>query len=200
VLLVVDNYDSFTFNLVQEVGRLAPELEVRVVRNDRISIVEAESLDLAAILVSPGPCGPGEAGVSMELVRRFAGRVPILGVCLGHQAIAAAFGMEVVRAPRPIHGRAWAVHHDGRGILRDLPSPFPAARYHSLLVEASSVRPPFRISAWTDEGLVMGIRWEGPPGSAPLEGVQFHPESYLTPLGGRVLANFLGRSLVATAR
>ncbi len=195
MLLVLDNYDSFTFNLVQAVETIAPELEVRVVRNDRISVVEAEALAPQALLISPGPCGPREAGVSIELVRRFAGRIPVLGVCLGHQAIAEAFSMQVVRAPRPIHGRPWEIHHDGQGFLAGLPSPLPAARYHSLLVERSSVRPPFRVTAWTEDGLVMGIRREGTPGEAPLEGVQFHPESYLTPDGPRLLANFLGGPL-----
>lgn len=191
VLLVIDNYDSFTFNLVQAVGGLAPDLEVKVVRNDRISVDQAEAIEPAAILLSPGPCGPTETGVSIELVRRFAGRIPILGVCLGHQAIAAAFGMDVVRAPRPIHGMAWNIHHDREGLLAGLPSPLSAARYHSLIVDRGSVQPPFRVSAWTEDGLVMGIRRDGGPGDAPLEGVQFHPESFMTPDGPGLLANFL---------
>ncbi|MGA0287162.1 MAG: anthranilate synthase component II [Phycisphaerales bacterium] len=191
MLLVIDNYDSFTFNLVQAVGAIAPTLERRGVRNDRITTGEAEALSPQALLLSPGPCGPAETGVSIELIRRFAGRIPILGVCLGHQAIAAAFGMEVRRAPRPIHGMASPVHHDGGGFLEGLPSPLSAARYHSLLVEVHSVRPPFRVSAWTEDGLVMGLRREGDAGDAPLEGVQFHPESFMTPEGPRLLANFI---------
>lgn len=191
MLLVIDNYDSFTFNLVQAVGAIAPALETRVVRNDRITGEEAEALSPTALLLSPGPCGPAETGVSIELVHRFAGRIPILGVCLGHQAIAAAFGMSVVRAPRPIHGMASQIHHDREGLLTGLPSPLSAARYHSLMVERESVQAPFRVSAWTEDGLVMGVRRDAAPGDAPLEGVQFHPESFMTPEGPRLLANFL---------
>jgi anthranilate synthase/aminodeoxychorismate synthase-like glutamine amidotransferase len=213
VILVIDNYDSFTWNLVQAVGTLHPGADVRVVRNDRIDGAAAEALSPSHIIVSPGPCTPQEAGASVEVIRRLAGRVPILGVCLGHQCIAAAFGMMVRPCERPMHGMTSAVHHDGRGIFAGVASPLPAARYHSLVVEERSVPRGWEVSAWTEDPdggrVVMGLRRarsdpdgaaQGPGArAAPLDGVQFHPESFLTPAGPRLLANFLGVGGVAAA-
>jgi anthranilate synthase component 2 len=200
VVLLIDNYDSFTWNLVQAVGALIPNAavgrDVVVVRHDEVTPEQVETLDRgrppSRIIISPGPCTPREAGVSVAVIERFAGRVRILGVCLGHQAIGAAFGMRVVRSPRPIHGKPSPVHHDGRGVFAGLQSPLGAARYHSLVVEEASVTPGWEVSAWTNgpEGrLVMGLRRQGP--GAPVEGVQFHPESFMTPEGSGLLRNFL---------
>ena len=191
MLLLIDNYDSFTFNLVQRFGEIQRGLDVRVVRNDRIAPDEAEALAPSHLVVSPGPCTPKEAGVSAAMIGRFRGRVPILGVCLGHQTIGDCHGMTVRRNDRPVHGKTSPIHHDGRGLFVGLSNPFVATRYHSLVVDPATVHPDFEVSAWTDRGEIMGLRWKAPAGAAPLEGVQFHPESFLTVEGPRLLANFL---------
>jgi anthranilate synthase/aminodeoxychorismate synthase-like glutamine amidotransferase len=185
MLLVIDNYDSFAYNLVQYLGELGAALAVH--RNDAVTVDAVEALSPSAIVVSPGPGAPADAGISPEVIRRFAGRRPILGVCLGHQAIGEVFGGRIARAPRPIHGKTSRIHHDGRGIFAGLPDPFEATRYHSLIVERGSVPDCLEVSAWTDDGLVMGLRHR----SAPVDGVQFHPESILTTAGKALLANFV---------
>ena len=185
MLLMIDNYDSFTYNLVQYFGELGED--VRVYRNDRIAIEEIEALKPSRIVISPGPCTPNEAGVSVETIRRFAGRLPLLGVCLGHQSLAVAFGGEVVRAERLMHGKTSMIRHDGRTIYRDLPNPFEATRYHSLIVKRSNLPACFEISAETAEGEIMVLRHK----SLGVEGVQFHPESILTAAGKDLLRNFL---------
>jgi anthranilate synthase/aminodeoxychorismate synthase-like glutamine amidotransferase len=185
MILVVDNYDSFTWNLVQALQSLGRE--VRVLRNDAASPDEIAARPPDRLVISPGPCTPREAGISNLLVRRLAGRVPVLGVCLGHQCIAHAFGARIVRAPRPVHGKTSPVHHDGRGLFAGLPVPFEAMRYHSLVVEEASLPTDFEVSARAPGGEVMGLRHR----SWPLEGVQFHPESYRTPEGLSILRNFL---------
>ncbi len=193
MILLIDNYDSFTFNLVQRLGELDPQVDLRVVRNDEITVAEIERLGPSHIILSPGPCTPNEAGVCNEVVAAFRGRVPLLGVCLGHQCIGAAHGMVVGRAATIMHGKTSLIHHDGRGLFAGLPNPFTATRYHSLIVERDTVPlDEFEISAWTDDEVVMGLRWKGPKGAAPLDGVQFHPESFLTTDGPLLLANFLG--------
>ena len=191
MLLLIDNYDSFTFNLVQRFGEIQRGLDVRVERNDRIAPDEAEALAPSHLVVSPGPCTPKEAGVSAAMIGRFRGRVPILGVCLGHQTIGDCHGMTVRRNDRPVHGKTSPIHHDGRGLFVGLSNPFVATRYHSLVVDPATVHTDFEVSAWTDRGEIMGLRWKAPAGAAPLEGVQFHPESFLTVEGPRLLANFL---------
>jgi anthranilate synthase/aminodeoxychorismate synthase-like glutamine amidotransferase len=192
MLLVIDNYDSFTWNLVHAIGHLRPGMDIRVMRNDDVDAGGIEELAPMALVLSPGPCSPRESGVCRDAIRTMAGRVPILGVCLGHQAIADAFGMGVVVAPEPVHGKTSAISHDGRGIFAGLPSPLEVARYHSLVVERSTVSGPFEVSAWTPEGLVMGLRWTGAGHErCPMDGVQFHPESFLTGQGPALLRNFL---------
>ncbi len=186
MILVIDNYDSFTFNLVQHLGELGAELDVR--RNDQITLDEIEALDPEKIVVSPGPCTPKEAGISVDLIQRFAGKKPILGVCLGHQAIGEAFGGNVVRAPYLMHGKTSAIHHDGREIFHALPQDFTATRYHSLIVRRESLPDELEISAETADGLIMGLRHK----RFAVEGVQFHPESILTEVGRKLLGNFLG--------
>jgi len=186
VLLMIDNYDSFTYNLVQYLGELGAEVEVR--RNDAIDVAGIEAMAPAGIVISPGPCTPNEARVSLDLIPALAGRIPILGVCLGHQCMGQAFGGRVIRAPRLMHGKTSPIHHDGRTIFRGLSQPFTATRYHSLLVERESLPDCLEVSAWTSEGEIMGLRHK----SLPIEGVQFHPESILTLEGKQLLSNFLG--------
>jgi len=187
MLLMIDNYDSFTYNLVQYLGELGED--VRVVRNDEMTLDELEVLGPGKIVISPGPCTPNEAGISLGLIERMAGRVPILGVCLGHQAIGQAFGGHVVHAKTLMHGKVSLIHHEGKGVFRGLPSPYEATRYHSLAIERGSCPPELEITAWTDDGEIMGVRHR----SLPVEGVQFHPESILTQHGHALLRNFLTR-------
>ncbi len=199
-VLLIDNYDSFTFNLVQRIGELDASIDLRVVRNDRITAAEALEMSPSQVIVSPGPCSPTEAGVSNEIVRAFAGRVPVLGVCLGHQCIGFSNGMTVTRHTKIMHGKTSEIHHDGEGIYRGVPNPFTATRYHSLVVLPETVPAGWIVSSWAfdtlDDGrevkVVMGLRRAGAPGEAPLEGVQYHPESFLTVEGPKLLANFLG--------
>jgi anthranilate synthase/aminodeoxychorismate synthase-like glutamine amidotransferase len=192
VVFVLDNYDSFTYNLVQYLGELGAEVEVR--RNDQVKISDVEAMRPTRIVISPGPCTPQDAGISIELIRQFAGKVPILGVCLGHQAIGAAFGGKVVRAPHLMHGKTSAVTHDGKTIFRDLPTPMTATRYHSLIVEEKNLPQALEVSAWTTEKdgsrTIMGLRHR----KFAVEGVQFHPESVLTDAGKSLVGNFLKES------
>ncbi|MFM9959460.1 MAG: anthranilate synthase component II [Phycisphaerales bacterium] len=219
MILLIDNYDSFTWNLVQRIGELDPAIDLRVVRNDKITPDEALALRPSHLIISPGPCSPTEAGVSNDMIRAFAGRIPVLGVCLGHQCMGHVYGMTVTRNPKVMHGKTSLIHHDGRGLFKGVPNPFTATRYHSLVVLKETVPTPtstakptraaggeahWEVSAWTedtfeDEGgqevtreVVMGLRRVGNSGEAPMEGVQFHPESFLTLEGPRLLANFLG--------
>jgi anthranilate synthase component 2 len=185
MLLMIDNYDSFTYNLVQYFGELGEE--VRVARNDEITLDEIARLNPDRICVSPGPCSPTEAGISLDVIRRFGGSVPILGVCLGHQAIGHAFGGRVIRARTLMHGKTASVEHTGVGVFRGLPSPFIATRYHSLAVERASLPECLEITAWTADGEIMGLRHR----RLPVEGVQFHPESIATEHGHALLKNFL---------
>lgn len=189
MILVIDNYDSFTYNLVQYLGELGCEVQVR--RNDEIGLEGIADLKPDHILISPGPCTPNEAGVSLSLIERFRGEIPILGVCLGHQSIGQAFGGDVIRAERLMHGKTSQIHHDGKGLFRDLPNPFTATRYHSLIVKRETLPDCLEITAWTEEGEIMGLRHK----EYPVEGVQFHPESIITQNGHKMLANFLGRSV-----
>ncbi len=185
MLLMIDNYDSFTYNLVQYFGELGARVEVR--RNDAVDIAGIETLSPERICISPGPCTPMEAGISLAAIRHFAGRVPILGVCLGHQAIGQAFGGQVIRAQRVMHGKTSSVFHAGVGVFAGLPDPFTATRYHSLVVAREKLPECLEITAWTEEGEIMGLRHR----SLPVEGVQFHPESILSEHGRDLLANFL---------
>jgi anthranilate synthase component II len=187
---VVDNYDSFTYNLVQYLGELGAR--VAVFRNDAISAAELAELEPAAVVISPGPCTPDEAGISLDVVRLMGAQTPLLGVCLGHQAIGQAYGGRVVRAPRVMHGKLSQVHHDGTGVFAGLPDPFEATRYHSLVVERDTLPDALQVTAWTDDGLVMGLRH----GEHPVVGVQFHPESICTPVGHDLLNAFLDMAQV----
>jgi len=191
VVAVIDNYDSFTYNLVQYLGELGAE--VSVFRNDALSAAELAEREPAAVIISPGPCTPDEAGISLDVVRLMGAQTPLLGVCLGHQAIGQAYGGRVVRAPRVMHGKVSAVRHDGSGMFSGLPDPFEATRYHSLVVERSSLPAELQVTAWTDDGVVMGLRHR----THPVVGVQFHPESICTTVGHRLLAAFLDAAGVA---
>jgi len=187
VILLIDNYDSFTYNLVQRIGELNRTWDVRVVRNDAHTVDEMESWRPERIIISPGPCTPTESGVSVEVIRRFGGKVPILGVCLGHQCIGSAFGASIVRAARLMHGKTSPIYHTGKGIYYGLSNPFIATRYHSLIVDRATLSDQFQVTAWTDRDELMGIRHK----TQPIEGVQFHPESFLTDEGPKLIANFL---------
>ena len=189
MILLIDNYDSFVFNLARYVGELGFAREV--VRNDRVTLKEIEALAPEAIIVSPGPCTPKEAGISNEVIAALGSRIPILGVCLGHQCIAEVYGGLVVRAGRPMHGKTSLVSHDGRGVFKGLPNPLRAARYHSLIAASDRVPPELEVSAWSPDGEIMGLRHR----RHPVEGVQFHPEAVLTERGHDLLANFLTRAM-----
>ncbi|AIA53967.1 anthranilate synthase component II [Acidithiobacillus caldus] len=184
MILMIDNYDSFTYNLVQYFGELGERLEV--VRNDALSIADIEAMQPERICISPGPCTPAQAGISLEVIRHFAGRLPILGVCLGHQAIGEAFGGRVVRAPEVVHGKTSPIFHDDKGIFAGLPKPFTATRYHSLIVARDDLPSELEVTAWTEDGLIMGLRHR----RFAVEGVQFHPESILSECGKELLAHF----------
>jgi anthranilate synthase component 2 len=185
MLLMIDNYDSFTFNLVQYFGELGEEVVVR--RNDEVTLGEIEKLAPTKIVISPGPCSPSEAGISVAAIEKFAGKIPLLGVCLGHQAIGQAFGGQIIHAKTLMHGKTSQVSHTGQGVFAELPSPFRATRYHSLVIERESCPDCLEITAWTDDGEIMGVRHK----SLPIEGVQFHPESIMTEHGHQLLGNFL---------
>ena len=185
MILMIDNYDSFTYNLVHYLGELGEK--VLVFRNDKITIEDVGKLNPDMVVISPGPCTPKEAGISVDLIKEFAGRIPILGVCLGHQAIGYAFGGNIVRAKRLLHGKTSQIYHDGKSIYEGVPTPFEATRYHSLLVEGSSLPDELEVTAWTDEDEIMGIRYK----EYLIEGVQFHPESILTKHGKDLLRNFV---------
>ncbi|HXJ20402.1 MAG TPA: aminodeoxychorismate/anthranilate synthase component II [Polyangia bacterium] len=187
MLLVIDNYDSFTYNLVQYLGEIGQE--VRVVRNDEIAAADIAGLAPSHVVISPGPCTPNEAGISLEVIRTWAGKIPILGVCLGHQAIGQAFGGKVVRAPRVMHGKTSQIFHDGKGVFTGLPNPFEATRYHSLVIERTSVPDVLEVTARTADQEIMAVRHK----TLPVEGVQFHPESFLTTCGRDLLRNFIAR-------
>jgi anthranilate synthase/aminodeoxychorismate synthase-like glutamine amidotransferase len=188
MILLIDNYDSFTYNLVQRFGELNADLPMKVVRNDQITADEAAAMKPTHIVISPGPCTPKEAGVSNEVLKRFAPTTPVFGVCLGHQCIGHVFGGEVIRNWRIMHGKVSPIHHDGKGVFAGLSNPFDATRYHSLVIKKETWNnPDFEISAWTNEGEIMGVRHK----TWPLHGVQFHPESFLTVEGPRILQNFL---------
>ena len=185
MLIIIDNYDSFTYNLVQYFGELGAEL--KVFRNDQISLAELEAFRPEGLVISPGPCTPQESGISLEAVAYFSGKIPILGVCLGHQCIGAAFGGAVVRAPYPVHGKMSRIDHNGREIFQNIPQPFEAVRYHSLVIERESLPQTLEVTATTADGLIMGVRHR----QHPTYGVQFHPESIFTGVGRELLANFL---------
>jgi anthranilate synthase/aminodeoxychorismate synthase-like glutamine amidotransferase len=182
---MIDNYDSFTYNLVQYLGELGED--IKVFRNDKITIQEIERLNPKRIVISPGPCTPKEAGISINVVRHFSGNIPILGVCLGHQAIGAAFGGDIINAPRLMHGKTSMIHHDGKTVFEGLINPFEATRYHSLIIKRETLPECFEITAWTEMQEIMGIRHK----KAIVEGVQFHPESILTKVGKDLLKNFI---------
>jgi para-aminobenzoate synthetase component 2 len=185
MILMIDNYDSFTYNLVQYFGELGEELIVK--RNDELSLSDIESMNPGMIVVSPGPCSPNEAGISLTVIEHFAGKIPIFGVCLGHQSIGQAFGGKVIRADRLMHGKISLVHHDGKGVNTGMPNPFQATRYHSLIVEKESLPECLEVTSWTVEGEIMGLRHR----ELAVEGVQYHPESIMTEQGKKLLRNFI---------
>ena len=191
MIVLIDNYDSFTYNLVQRLGEIDPSLDLQVYRNDKITLDEIEARHPTHIIISPGPCTPDEAGISVDCIRRFSGRLPLLGVCLGHQAIGQAFGAKIVRADRLMHGKVDRICHDNRGLFEGLENPFEATRYHSLVIEPDTLGSQFDVAAWSvsPDGtrVIMGIRHK----EHPLYGVQFHPESFLTECGQTILARFL---------
>ncbi|WP_226671295.1 aminodeoxychorismate/anthranilate synthase component II [Metabacillus litoralis] len=187
MILMIDNYDSFTFNLVQYLGELGEELMVK--RNDEITISEIEQLNPQFLMISPGPCSPNEAGISMEAIEYFAGKIPIFGVCLGHQSIAQVFGGDVIRAERLMHGKTSQINHNGETIFKNMENPFTATRYHSLIVKNETLPDCLEVTAWTDENEIMAIRHK----TLPIEGVQFHPESIMTSFGKELLKNFIDR-------
>ncbi|MGB8347140.1 MAG: aminodeoxychorismate/anthranilate synthase component II [Ktedonobacteraceae bacterium] len=191
MLLLIDNYDSFTYNLYQYLAELGAQITVR--RNDRVSIAEIAAMRPEQIVISPGPCTPNEAGLSCEIIRQFGPNIPLLGVCLGHQAIGQVYGGRVIRAPEPMHGKSSLIYHHGQGVLSGLPAPFSANRYHSLIVERATLPDALEITAETADGLIMGLRHR----THPVEGVQFHPESIMTPDGKQLLRNFLTGSQLA---
>jgi len=185
MILMIDNYDSFTFNLVQFLGELGQELIVK--RNDEITISDIEQMKPDFLMISPGPCSPNEAGISMDVIKYFAGKIPIFGVCLGHQSIAQVFGGNVVRADRLMHGKTSLMYHDGKMIFADIPNPFTATRYHSLIVKKETLPECLEVTSWTEEGEIMALRHK----TLPIEGVQFHPESIMTSHGKELLQNFI---------
>jgi anthranilate synthase/aminodeoxychorismate synthase-like glutamine amidotransferase len=188
VILLIDNYDSFTYNLVQRLGEIDPSIDLKVIRNDQITVKQAQELNPTHLIVSPGPCTPREAGVSNALIQHFAPRIPTLGVCLGHQCVGHVYGGEVIRNYRIMHGKTSLIHHDKLGVFEGLSDPFEATRYHSLVIRRDTfTNPDFEVTAWTDENEIMGIRHK----TWPLHGVQFHPESFLTLEGPLLLKNFL---------
>ncbi|HEV3164292.1 MAG TPA: aminodeoxychorismate/anthranilate synthase component II [Isosphaeraceae bacterium] len=189
MIVLIDNYDSFTYNLVQRLGEIDPSLELSVVRNDQVTLDEIEAMQPTHLIISPGPCTPKEAGISNDVVARFGQRIPLLGVCLGHQCIGHTFGAEIVRADRIMHGKTSMIHHDGQGVYRGLPNPFEATRYHSLVIKPGTLPDDFQVVARTDQDEIMGVRHK----RYPIEGVQYHPESFLTHAGTQLLANFIGR-------
>ncbi len=191
MILIIDNYDSFTYNLVQQVGTLIPDHPIQVVRNDQATLAELDSLNPSRVIISPGPCTPNEAGISNDVIKHYAGKIPILGVCLGHQCIGQVFGGTIQREKRLMHGKTSAIKHVGTGCYEGLPNPFIATRYHSLTISRDSLPEDFEVTAWTDDrDELMGIRHK----TMPIEGVQFHPESFLTVEGSQLMANFLGLS------
>jgi para-aminobenzoate synthetase component 2 len=187
MIVLIDNYDSFTYNLVQKLGEVDPSRPIEVFRNDKVTVEQVEELKPTHIVISPGPCSPREGGVSNDIIRHFGPKLPVLGVCLGHQCIGFVAGAEVVRADRLMHGKTDRIFHDGRTIYVGMPDPFTATRYHSLIIKKGTLPPEYEVSSWTDHDEIMGVRHR----TWPLEGVQFHPESFLTEQGERLLANFL---------
>jgi anthranilate synthase/aminodeoxychorismate synthase-like glutamine amidotransferase len=187
MIVLIDNYDSFTYNLVQRLGEIDPGIELEVIRNDQVTVEAVEARNPSHLIISPGPCTPREAGISNDVIARLAPKIPVLGVCLGHQCIGHTFGGLIVRADRIMHGKTSWIHHDGKGVYRNLANPFEATRYHSLVIKPETVPDVLQVVAWTDQGEIMGVRHK----TYRLEGVQYHPESFLTLEGIKLLKNFL---------